>query len=96
MVRRQCSTVPHRRVTLANHVIGLTLEESTDVTALQRELNRVENHIKEISLNKKSKFSDREHKEVLKVSTRNILLHCCLNHDSFGGWKGIVLQGWLW
>lgn len=52
---------------LSTH-LGLTLEESTDIPTLQRELNKAENNIKELSASKKSKFSDREHKEELKVT----------------------------
>lgn len=51
-------------------VPGLTLEESTDINTLQRELNRVENLIKDLSVNKKSKFIERDQKEDLKVGSK--------------------------
>jgi hypothetical protein len=49
--------------------VGLTLEESTDISSLQRELNKVESQIQELMSNKSSKFADRQQKEELKVSS---------------------------
>lgn len=51
-------------------VTGLTLEESTDIPTLQRELNKVDQQIKEISVSKRSKFTERQHKEELKVGLK--------------------------
>ena len=48
-------------------VTGLTLEESTDIPTLQRELNKVDQQIKQLSTSKRSKFTERQHKEELKV-----------------------------
>ena len=52
---------------LSSHLSGLTLEESTDIPTLQRELNKVDQQIKQLSISKRSKFTERQHKEELKV-----------------------------
>ncbi|XP_067944320.1 clathrin heavy chain linker domain-containing protein 1-like isoform X2 [Watersipora subatra] len=64
---QQAAPVEKRKPkTDSRKIPGLTLEESTHIPTLQRELNKVENNIKELSLSKKSKFSDKQHKEDLK------------------------------
>lgn len=57
----------HNLTNLCLPIVGLTLEESTDIPTLQRELNKVDHQIKELSTSKRSKFTDRQNKEELKV-----------------------------
>jgi len=69
----------HNLTNLCLPIVGLTLEESTDIPTLQRELNKVDHQIKELSTSKRSKFTDRQNKEELKekltkkVSERDLL-----------------------